>query len=300
MHCWTTRTTTSSATGARFADGALPLIDAIGDEAFGPRVAKALGAVLPIAYLTGYRKRENAPVTMPLAGSEAASDVTARCWRIYRNGPHRRDRSLDDAVACARVGDLAWCHLTADQIVDRNHRVDVYERHGLRERLSLIEPVPGDGWLSVNLFRIGAQGRFADRELAALEDAAPLLMAIVRRHLRLLDGRSAGPPSVDRLPVLRRALLDRDAGLTERELDVCARLALGMTYDGIAADLGIAVTSAKTYRNRAFDRLDIQFRSQLAPLCWTASSDRAGPTRDASGEHRRGVARRARADGAND
>ena len=35
---------------------------------------------------------------------------------------------------------------------------------------------------------------------------------------------------------------------------------------GIAADLGIKESTVKTYRNRAFDRLGIHFRSQLFAL----------------------------------
>ena len=51
--------------------------------------------------------------------------------------------------------------------------------------------------------------------------------------------------------------------LTDRELDVCARLLQGMTQEGIAADLGLGVPTVKTYRNRAFARLGIHFRNEL-------------------------------------
>jgi len=40
----------------------------------------------------------------------------------------------------------------------------------------------------------------------------------------------------------------------------------GMTHAGIAADLGIKESTVKTYRSRAFDRLGINFRSQLFGL----------------------------------
>lgn len=36
-----------------------------------------------------------------------------------------------------------------------------------------------------------------------------------------------------------------------------------MSYEGIAADLGLKVPTVKTYRNRAFARLGIRFRSEL-------------------------------------
>ena len=43
----------------------------------------------------------------------------------------------------------------------------------------------------------------------------------------------------------------------------CARLLQGMTYEGIANDLGLSAPTVKTYRNRAFARLGIHFRSEL-------------------------------------
>lgn len=55
-------------------------------------------------------------------------------------------------------------------------------------------------------------------------------------------------------------------GLTARELEVCLRLLRGMTQDGIAADLGLSAATVKTYRNRAFARLDIHHRHQLFAL----------------------------------
>jgi DNA-binding CsgD family transcriptional regulator len=40
----------------------------------------------------------------------------------------------------------------------------------------------------------------------------------------------------------------------------------GLTYDGIAADLGLSAATVKTYRDRAFDRLGINHRNQLFGL----------------------------------
>jgi len=40
----------------------------------------------------------------------------------------------------------------------------------------------------------------------------------------------------------------------------------GLTFDGVAADLGVSATSVKTYRNRAFARLGIHHRNELFGL----------------------------------
>lgn len=245
---------------------AIHLIDGIGRAGFAGIVLQALAPAVSAAYFTVYCQRPSTALTIPVHGAAGWPDVTLRCWEIYRDGPMHGDRALHDAAQRASTDAPAWSHLIVDRITDRRHRVDVYERHALLDRLSIVQRIDGDGWLAINLFRVAAQGHFDDRELHAVEAATPLLTAAVRRHVELVE-----PPADDRparLDAPRAALQRLARGLSERELDVCARLALGMTYDGIASDLGIAVTSAKTYRNRAFGRLGIQFRAQLGPLCW--------------------------------
>ena len=105
---------------------------------------------------------------------------------------------------------------------------------------------------------------------------APVLLALARKHIQLSRPQAmghvyvAGQPAPAPLPTapstladLRMRLLRTQADLTERELDVCARLLQGMTQEGIAADLGLGVPTVKTYRNRAFARLGIHFRNEL-------------------------------------
>ena len=55
-------------------------------------------------------------------------------------------------------------------------------------------------------------------------------------------------------------------GLPRREREVCERLLMGWTYDGVAADLGLSAGTVKTYRDRAFERLGIHHRNELFAL----------------------------------
>jgi DNA-binding CsgD family transcriptional regulator len=50
---------------------------------------------------------------------------------------------------------------------------------------------------------------------------------------------------------------ERCARLTQRERQVCARAASGMSVEATAVDLGIAKTSVLTYRQRAYQRLAV-------------------------------------------
>nr|WP_314562367.1 helix-turn-helix transcriptional regulator [uncultured Pseudomonas sp.] len=61
----------------------------------------------------------------------------------------------------------------------------------------------------------------------------------------------------------QQRLREREPALTVQELEVCAGLLQGMTHLGIAAQLGVKESTIKTYRNRAFDRFGIHFRSEL-------------------------------------
>ncbi len=81
----------------------------------------------------------------------------------------------------------------------------------------------------------------------------------------------SSPPAAEKTPTLgahhensfASTLKALCPALTRRELQVCERLLQGYTHDGVAADLGLAVSTVKTYRNRAFSRLGIRFRSEL-------------------------------------
>ncbi len=80
--------------------------------------------------------------------------------------------------------------------------------------------------------------------------------------LESVEARTAATPPIPP-GRMRERLLELGPELTARELDVCVRLLQGMTHDGIAVDLGVSLTTVKTYRNRAFDRLGIHFRNEL-------------------------------------
>jgi DNA-binding CsgD family transcriptional regulator len=201
---------------------------------------------------------------MHLSASCGVPDTTADCFAVYRDaGLYRRDRSFDAVRAQARPGGAVMLRMHADEAPSADHRQAIYLRHGMVERLSVARLDDDGSLLAVNLYRhAGPQRneRFGDDQLANFGALAPTLLAAVARHAEwqeeasVPDARDAGP---------RESLRRRCAALTARELDVLERLLQGMTYDGIAADLGLSLATVKTYRARAFGRLDIRFKSEL-------------------------------------
>jgi len=94
--------------------------------------------------------------------------------------------------------------------------------------------------------------------LQMCEALSPALLQLLRGHLALTG--------LNRKDDHYQQLLQRCPDLTTQELNICSRLLRGMSHAGIAADLNIKESTVKTYRNRAFERLGINFRSQLFAL----------------------------------
>lgn len=233
------------------------LIHQLGQPRFRSLLLETLQPLVPAASYAVYRTGQRSVPQLFLSGSLGVPDTTQDCWQAYLSGPYRSDRTL---IAEAQGEEQPLlCHLTAQE-VPAQHRARVYEAHGVAERVSVVQ-ARDDGLFAVNFYRHQHQAPFSDAQVADFEALAPALLALARKHVALsvLPEAAAAPSPQERLRALQ-------PGLTPRELDVCVRLLRGMTYDGIAADLGLSLPSVKTYRNRAFDRLGIHFRNELFAL----------------------------------
>lgn len=226
------------------------VIAEVGARHFGPAALAHLNRWMPLCWWSIYRLFDDQPPVMHASGSFEVPDGTHDSWRVYRASLYRRDEtflSVRDAVA---PGAAALLHWDAKEIPAR-HRREIYSRHGLRERLSIVSQDPG-GLLAVNFYRHLEQPAFADDEIDAMRTLAAPLLACVNRHLALSAADTSALNPVQRL--------------TGRERDVCERLLKAWTHEGIAADLGLSPATVKTYRDRAFERLGIRHRNELFAL----------------------------------
>ena len=251
-------------------DVSAALVGCIARNDFATRALRELNRSLPVAWWTVYRVFDDQPPRLYAQASHAVPDIALDCWRIYREGVYRDDTHFADA--CDRASSaMVMTHCLADDF-GRAHRERIYQAHSLSERLSLVstERSAEGGWpsqgsgalLAINFYRHRAQPRFDAHELDTVLDFAGTLLAVVQRHIEL--------GSAHLTPAQR--LLQLCPQLTQRELAVCERLLRGLTFDGIAADLAVSVATAKTYRNRAFERLGIHHRNELFALALHTAS----------------------------
>ncbi|MFO1109514.1 MAG: helix-turn-helix transcriptional regulator [Bradyrhizobium sp.] len=123
----------------------------------------------------------------------------------------------------------------------------------------------------VNFYRIASQGRFSRDEVQRLMAVAPAVSAAVARHFQ--------QATTDDDPAQRLKALFADAepfaSLTGREKDVCLRILSGFSSEAIAAELGISVHSALTYRKRAYEKLGISAQNELFSMVLRQMSSRS-------------------------
>ena len=78
------------------------------------------------------------------------------------------------------------------------------------------------------------------------------------------------------LPEVTRSAPERLSSLTEREREVMALVAMGLTNDAIAERLVVSRATAKTHVSRAMRKLHAHDRAQLVALAYEAGLVRAG------------------------
>lgn len=237
------------------------VIGCTGQPDFSAKALAELNRMLPMCWMSIYKLYPHAPPESYGGGAFGIADGTRDSWRVYRRGLYSRDRTFLPAREVTRGGGAAVTRWHAREI-PLEHRKAIYIRHGLRERVSLVEGDASGAVLAVNLYRGMEQPSFRDDEVDLLCSLAPPLLATVQLHLRLAAPQHVGEAQADDVVALSpepSALADPP----RREREVCQRLLRGWTYDGIAADLGISAGTVKTYRNRAFERLGLHHRNEL-------------------------------------
>ena len=124
----------------------------------------------------------------------------------------------------------------------------------------------------VNFYRITSQGRFTREEIQRLMAVAPTVSAAVARHFQQ-DEAVEGDPAQS----LKRLFASAApfAALTGREKEVCRRILSGFSSGAIAAELGISLHSALTYRKRAYEKLGISAQNELFAIALRLMASRS-------------------------
>ena len=223
------------------------LIGAIGSDEFGAAMRQGVGTLtsgVRRLYLFEATSRGEDDLRYYHCEPNIAEQLPAYALRYKQLDP------IGDLYSAApRVGDVAVQRIRPADIASAGFRRRFFDGPGIVERISVVQRSKA-GWCGMNVSRHASKGRFSDIELDAIVGLARLALPM----LPLTRARIAPASALTALHLEDR-FARRCPSLTERERQVCARAAFGMSIEATALDLGIAKTSVLTLRQRAYRRL---------------------------------------------
>lgn len=246
------------------------VLERLGRDDFGAALLAWLAPTLRAAHATAFRFDSGLQARVVLTASAGGGAAALRSARVYAGSGlarHDRLRGLIPPRGEALEGAPAIVRLRREEIADAAYGKRLWDRFGLVDRLSALALLDGH-WCAFNLYRERAGGAFAAREVGRFAALAPLLLALLRRHLAALQPAAQDGPATRLSPEAAEALLHRlPARLSAREREVCALTLAGHTREGIGLALGIAPSSVATLRRRAYRKLAIHGAGELFALC---------------------------------
>jgi len=150
-----------------------------------------------------------------------------------------------------------------DDIRDRQYRTCFGQTH-VQERLSYFYGVGSDLY-QLSVFRRTGMRAFSSADMTQFSGLANFVVTSAVKHEMFRQAAAGIPRHLD-LEAIEHLLQYVPGSLSKREVQVCARVIAGMTIDRTALDLAIKRTSVVTYRQRAYEKLNISRQNELLAL----------------------------------
>lgn len=247
-------------------DAIARLVLDLGAPHFSDSLLQVLGDLCEVNHLSVVHLEDQDRVTYILSANDETLNITPEMQQLYLTIYHRLDPNNEFLQAFDHDGQVISRRLRQQDISDQGYRRLWYDKMGIVDRLSIL--VRADkGLYCLNLFR--NKTPFPDDSIETFDAMAPLLASLVVKHARLAGALSSFMTRDAQIEMLIMRLNKVDASLSQREKEVCARVLLGMSSDGIALDIGVKLQSVLTYRKRAYSRLNISSQNELFGLCLT-------------------------------
>lgn len=242
------------------------LMEEVGEPGFPETFLTVLRRIAGTDFCSAFQAEEDGSLTylfacgyhsqIPGFAERASLDYARRYWQ--------RDRVTRQMLASGAVnGKVQVIRQAWNGIRDPEYRRDCYERAHVLERLTIYHSE--ETRIFASLYRTRDSGPFPLVAVERLEAVAPLLMAMVVKHVRLQARPQTAPLHPPQQEIAGR-LLQAGYALSGREAEVSAGLLLGRTHREISEKVGLALSSIVTYRQRAYRKLGVSDRRGLEAL----------------------------------
>jgi DNA-binding CsgD family transcriptional regulator len=243
------------------------MIAAIGRDEFARVAFDALDDAIGIDHLSVFRIGAKGLIDYHEATSVGGSPRYENAAKQYFHRFNRLDpiRSVGGVRSAHGTGLLV--HSRAEDISDPLYRRECYVEPEIGERLALYASVDGR-MFQFNVYRGTTRTGFDEAAVDALAKMATVLLPSAARHAEFVTGRDDQDGLRLSLVALKHRVEMLRCGLSDRELEVCARALYGQSIEGTSLELQIARTSVATYRRRAFAKLHISCCNELFALAF--------------------------------
>jgi len=239
----------------------LALMNAIGSDDFAGGVLNGLRHMLPASHCTVFALRSSGRVEAVSSASAIGEVATLTAIEYMRLGFDRQDSNMV-WLSKRRAGKATqfWIgHQFAEEVANEHYRRVCYDEPGIRERLSLLAVFPDGYRVAVSLHRNFSYPDYGPQDFERMGQLTSLIATAVIRHVQVTRRLPTDHP-------LQKQLMTR---LSARERQLVTHVLDGLTTKQAAHEMGVATTTALTYRYRAFQRLGVRSHRELLALLGT-------------------------------
>ena len=136
-----------------------------------------------------------------------------------------------------------------------SHELQAIMSPSILDRVLISGPA-GESTLCLSILKSDRFGTFSDAEMGRIQANSELLYELVVKDFFARSPMPNPASALQSLDDIENCLTEMTE-LPRREMEVCARMLLCQTALGISLSLGISEESVKTYRVRAYKRLEI-------------------------------------------
>lgn len=244
------------------------LIFSLGNSNFPKEMLKSLNVMLEVNHISLVHLEDKESATYIFSANDDVVLIDRSFQQLYLSTFYRKDPNMNFIGSDTLDGAQQVTRLLPENIEDLEYRKLWIQKMGVVDRLSILTNAD-KGLYCLNLFRASKQ--FTSDDIEKLKQFGPVISSLAVKHTRLTGTLSSFMTRDAQISTLMERLIQVSSKLTDRERQVCARLILGMSSEGIALDLNIKKQSVLTYRRRAYSRLQICSQNELFALCLTSS-----------------------------
>jgi DNA-binding CsgD family transcriptional regulator len=248
------------------------LVATVATSRFEPQLFGLLEEAVRCEHLTAFAISPAKRARLIFAANRGNSPIARSAANAYLHSHWSADptnRIL--AEPCDWLRGVVAC-VSADEMLRLQYRRACYTRGdwarngcNLIHKVTVIKRYESDTF-KINFYRHRKTGPFEPAAVQTIVESSDLLCAFLSRH--------AAAEAINDLGALReqfaRYLHDCGRGLTGREVQVCAAIAVGMSSEAIALWLDVSLNTVLTFRKRAYARLGICSQNELTRLIYGA------------------------------